>query len=146
MTAPPFRPANFEGDSQDEPQDYKARLGGILRRMRQAHMGTLSMAKFAEKLGCSVRQILRTEGGTSLSPVMIDLYEKACGDRVLVFLGSEHPPGCAGSLAAQKEMAEKLAVAEGELHKEKVENGRLRGILKRQDRILQELRAAGIVA
>lgn len=135
-----------EAVAGDAPQDWRTRLGRLLARMRNAHSANLTKKKFAETLGCSLRQIERTENGESLSPAMIDLYEKACGDRLLVFLGSEHPPGCAGSLTVQKEIAAKLTAAEAELHKERVENGRLRGILRRQDRILQELRAAGIIA
>jgi transcriptional regulator with XRE-family HTH domain len=132
--------------TEEAVQEWKTRFGRILGRMRSSKLGTLSKKEFAKMLGCSERQVERTEHGDSLSPAMIDLYEKACGDRVLVFLASEHPPGCAGSLTAQKEIAAKLETVNQELHQAKVDNGRLRGILKRQDRLLQELRAAGIIA
>ena len=128
-----------------ETLEWKKRLGTILAKMRVARFGTMTRRQYAEKLGTSVRQIERTENGASLSPTMIGLYERNCEDKILIFLASEHPPGCTGSLTVQRESTEKVASLEIELKQAQIDNGRLRGIIKRHDRIFNELRAAGII-
>jgi len=132
--------------SEEKPTPFKTRLGALLRRMREVSMvKNLSAKAFAERMGCSPRQITRAESGTNLSFEMIELYERACNDRLLAFIGSEHPPECTGNLSTQRELEAKARRMETEIASLKVDNGRLRGTIKRYERLVQELRAAGLI-
>jgi hypothetical protein len=138
-------PSPIEG-SEEKRIAFKIRIGTLLKRMREQSMvKNLSTKAFADRLGCGARQITRAESGTNLSFEMVELYELACGDQLLTFVGSEHPPGCTGNLSMQRDAEEKVRKLETEIASLKVDNGRLRGTLKRYERLIQELRAAGLI-
>jgi hypothetical protein len=113
---------------------FRARLGRVMTQMREHR--NVSIKKAAVAIESDYTPVYRAEKGLTSSPRLVELYEEAFEDKVLIFLASDHPKDCAASTKKLASMERMISDLTRELEKVKLENGKLHGLLRRWKRIL----------
>jgi hypothetical protein len=113
---------------------FRARLGRVMTQMREHR--NVSIKKAAVAIESDYTPVYRAEKGLTSSPRLVELYEEAFEDKVLIFLASDHPKDCAASTKKLVSMERMISDLTRELEQVKLENGKLHGLLKRWTRIL----------